>query len=250
MVIKLKNKKNDYSKLERKLYMYIVAIVVVAIVFVLYIRSMIRGKLGDWILSILENKYDLNHLDAMKLYQYSIRNNIDIFIYVAIVISILILCRVMLSKFAKYFDEINTGIDVLIQNEDKQIELSAEMDVMEQKLNTLKRTLEKREQDAKLAEQRKNDVVMYLAHDIKTPLTSIIGYLSLLDEAPDMPVDQKAKYVHITLDKAYRLEQLIDEFFEITRYNLQTITLTKTHIDLYYMLVQMTDEFYPQLSAH
>ncbi|WP_338377627.1 sensor histidine kinase, partial [Enterococcus faecium] len=150
----------------------------------------------------------------------SIRNNIDIFIYVAIVISILILCRVMLSKFAKYFDEINTGIDVLIQNEDKQIELSAEMDVMEQKLNTLKRTLEKREQDAKLAEQRKNDVVMYLAHDIKTPLTSIIGYLSLLDEAPDMPVDQKAKYVHITLDKAYRLEQLIDEFFEITRYNL------------------------------
>ncbi|HBH6497688.1 TPA: vancomycin resistance histidine kinase VanS, partial [Enterococcus faecium] len=87
-----------------------------------------RGKLGDWILSILENKYDLNHLDAMKLYQYSIRNNIDIFIYVAIVISILILCRVMLSKFAKYFDEINTGIDVLIQNEDKQIELSAEMD--------------------------------------------------------------------------------------------------------------------------
>ncbi len=99
---------------------------------------MIRGKLGDWILSILENKYDLNHLDAMKLYQYSIRNNIDIFIYVAIVISILILCRVMLSKFAKYFDEINTGIDVLIQNEDKQIELSAEMDVMEQKAQHIK----------------------------------------------------------------------------------------------------------------
>ena len=171
-------------------------------------------KLGDWILSILENKYDLNHLDAMKLYQYSIRNNIDIFIYVAIVISILILCRVMLSKFAKYFDEINTGIDVLIQNEDKQIELSAEMDVMEQKLNTLKRTLEKRA-GCKAGRTKKNDVVMYLAHDIKTPLTSIIGYLSLLDEAPDMPVDQKAKYVHITLDKAYRLEQLIDEFLRL-----------------------------------
>jgi two-component system sensor histidine kinase VanS len=174
----------------------------------------------------------------------------DIFIYVAIAISILILCRVILSKLAKYFDEINTAIDILIQNEDKQIELSAEMEFMEQKLNTLKRTLEKREQDAKLAEQRKNDVVMYLAHDIKTPLTSVIGYLSLLDEAPDMPVEQKAKYVHIALDKAFRLEQLIDEFFEITRYNLQTITLTKKHIDLYYMLVQMTDEFYPQLASN
>lgn len=65
----MKNKKNDYSKLERKLYMYIVAIVVVAIVFVLYIRSMIRGKLGDWILSILENKYDLNHLVLLQSFK-------------------------------------------------------------------------------------------------------------------------------------------------------------------------------------
>ena len=61
----------------------------------------------------------------------------------------------MLLKFVKYFEEINTGIDILIQNVDKQIELSAEMEFMEQKLNTLKRTLEKREHDAKLAEQRK-----------------------------------------------------------------------------------------------
>ncbi len=247
---KNKNKKTDYSKLKRKLYLYLVVIVMAAFVFVLFLRLFFKGRLGEWIVRFLENSFYLERQDAMKIYQYSIRNNIEIFIYVAIAISILILCRIMLAKFAKYFDEINTGIDILIQNEDKQIEFSAEMGFMEQKLNTLKRTLEKRELDAKLAEQRKNDVVMYLAHDIKTPLTSVIGYLSLLDEAPDMPVEQKAKYVHITLDKAYRLEQLIDEFFEITRYNLQAITLTKKHIDLYYMLVQMADEFYPQLAAN
>lgn len=246
---KNKNKKIDYSKLKRKLYQYILTIVMAAVVFVLFLRLFIQGTLGEWIVRFLENSYHLERWDAMIIYQYTIRNNIEIFIYVAVAISILILCRVMLLKFVKYFEEINTGIDILIQNEDKQIELSAEMEFMEQKLNTLKRTLEKREHDAKLAEQRKNEVVMYLAHDIKTPLTSVIGYLILLDEAPDMPREQKAKYVHITLDKAYRLEQLIDEFFEITRYNLQTITLTKKHIDLYYMLVQMTDEFYPQLAA-
>lgn len=246
---KNKNKKIDYSKLKRKLYQYILTIVMVAVVFVLFLRLFIQGTLGEWIVRFLENSYHLERWDAMIIYQYTIRNNIEIFIYVAVAISILILCRVMLLKFVKYFEEINTGIDILIQNEDKQIELSAELEFMEQKLNTLKRTLEKREHDAKLAEQRKNEVVMYLAHDIKTPLTSVIGYLILLDEAPDMPREQKAKYVHITLDKAYRLEQLIDEFFEITRYNLQTITLTKKHIDLYYMLVQMTDEFYPQLAA-
>ncbi|HHL4893846.1 TPA: vancomycin resistance histidine kinase VanS [Bacillus thuringiensis] len=246
---KNENKKIDYSKLKRKLYQYILAIVMAAVVFVLFLRLFIQGTLGEWIVRFLENSYHLERRDAMIIYQYTIRNNIEIFIYVAVAISILILCRVMLLKFVKYFDEINTGIDILIQNEDKQIELSAEMEFMEQKLNTLKRTLEKREHDAKLAEQRKNEVVMYLAHDIKTPLTSVIGYLILLDEAPDMPRKQKEKYVHITLNKAYRLEQLIDEFFEITRYNLQTIMLTKKHIDLYYMLVQMTDEFYPQLAA-
>lgn len=97
---------------------------------------------------------------------------------------------------------------------------------------------------------RKNDLITYLAHDLKTPLTSVIGYLSLLDEAPDMPALQKEKYIHIALDKADRLEKLINEFFEITRYNLQQIDCEKETIDLCYMLVQMTDEFYPLLNAH
>lgn len=95
---------------------------------------------------------------------------------------------------------------------------------------------------------RKNDLITYLAHDLKTPLTSVIGYLSLLEEVSDMPPEQRAKYVHITLDKANRLEKLVNEFFEITRYNLQQIHLEKEQIDLYYMLVQIKDEFYPILS--
>jgi two-component system sensor histidine kinase VanS len=251
LVIKLKNKKPDYSKLKRKLYLYTLVVVVAAVGFVLLLRWFIQeqGVVGDWAVRFLSNSFFLEWQDAMRIYQYAIRNNMPILVFVAIAVCMLILWRLMLSKFTKYFDEITNGIDTLIQNDDKQIEFSAEMEFMEQKLNALKQVLERREQEAKLAEQRKNDLVMYLAHDIKTPLTSVIGYLSLLDEAPDMPAEQKAKYVHITLDKAYRLEQLIDEFFEITRYNLQTVTLTKRNIDLYYMLVQMADEFYPQLAA-
>ena len=65
-----------------------------------------------------------------------------------------------------------------------------------------------------------------------------------------MPALQKEKYIHIALDKADRLEKLINEFFEITRYNLQQIDCEKETIDLCYMLVQMTDEFYPLLNAH
>ena len=94
---------------------------------------------------------------------------------------------------------------------------------------------------------RKNDLITYLAHDLKTPLTSVIGYLSLLDEAKDMPEKQREKYIGISLDKAVRLEKLINEFFEITRYNLQQIVLERETTDISYMLMQMTDEFYPVL---
>lgn len=97
---------------------------------------------------------------------------------------------------------------------------------------------------------KKNDLIAYLAHDLKTPLTSVIGYLSLLEEAPEMPAEQKAKYVRISLRKAQRLESLINEFFDITRYNLHEIHLDKETIDLSYMLRQMVDEFYPLLQNH
>lgn len=97
---------------------------------------------------------------------------------------------------------------------------------------------------------KKNDLIAYLAHDLKTPLTSVVGYLSLLEEAPDMPDEQRAKYIHVALNKSLRLESLINEFFDITRYNLHQIELEKENIDLSYMLRQMTDEFYPVLESH
>lgn len=117
-------------------------------------------------------------------------------------------------------------------------------------MTEIKSSMQRNEQMLKDETSRKNDLIVYLAHDLKTPLTSVVGYLSLLDEAGDMPSAQRKKYITIALDKALRLEKLINEFFEITRYNLQQIILEKETIDLHYMLVQMTDEFYPLLNAH
>ncbi len=97
---------------------------------------------------------------------------------------------------------------------------------------------------------RRSDLITYLAHDLKTPLTSVIGYLSLIDEVPDLPAEQRCRYVGITLDKALRLEALINEFFDITRYGLAHIELELAPVDLSFLLVQMADEFLPALSAH
>lgn len=118
------------------------------------------------------------------------------------------------------------------------------------KIGKLQADVQEKQKKLKEENERKNDLITYLAHDLKTPLTSVIGYLSFLDEVPDMPHLQQTRYIHVSLDKARRLETLVNEFFEITRYNLQEIWLEKEQIDLYYMLVQMADEFYPILKSH
>lgn len=152
------------------------------------------------------------------------------------------------KKTVNFIEEIAVASSLLVSQDDEPIQLPARLREIEDSMNQIKRTARKNERDAREAEQRKNDLVMNLAHDIRTPLASVIGYLNLLDEAPDMPKEQRAKYTGITLEKAYRLEQLIEEFFEITRFNISTIVLQKTTINLTFMLQQMADEFYPLLA--
>ena len=95
-----------------------------------------------------------------------------------------------------------------------------------------------------------SEIIMYLAHDIRTPLTTVIGYLSLLHEAPDMPEQRREKYVKVALNKAERLEKLINELFEITKYNAHTVIIKKETVDLHCLIAQVIDEIYPTLSAN
>lgn len=138
-------------------------------------------------------------------------------------------------------------LQVIFQKNEQLVHLDKEFKEIETSLNVLKLETMKNEQLAQIEVQRKNDLIAYLAHDIKTPLASVIGYLSLLEEASDMPSEQKEKYTKIALIKAYRLEQLINEFFDITRFNLSSIPLEKEYINIKFMLQQMVEEFYPML---
>lgn len=243
-----KTRKNDYSLFKRKLFFKVFIFILVSIGFLILLSAIFRGKFGNWIVGFLQKTFNLSYYDALTIHQYTFRNNMDIIMLVLMVVFSLIIFRFAISRITRYFDEIAEGMDELMKGSDKEIELSPEMGFLETKLNMCRHILEKRERDAKQAEQRKNDLVVYLAHDIKTPLTSVIGYLDLMSEIPDMPTEQRAKYMEITLEKANRLEKLINEFFEITRYNLQAIVLDKKDFNLSYMLFQMADEFYPMLS--
>ena len=241
---------NDYTNLIGKVFAQMSLIVFAAAITVILLRSIIQRSynLGDSIIRFLMTTFHLRDREALIIYRYIFLNNKGGITFLVILIFLVILLRFSISWFTKYFDEVIAGMDKLVEESDDEIRLSSELDFMEHKLNQIKNNLEKQKKAALDAEQRKNDLVVYLAHDLKTPLTSVIGYLSLLAEAPDMPPEQQAKYVGITLEKAYRLEQLINGFFEITKFNLQTIVLDKEKINLRFMLQQMADEFFPMLT--
>lgn len=101
---------------------------------------------------------------------------------------------------------------------------------------------------AQEAEQRKNNLVVYLAHDLKTPLTSVIGYLTLLREEGAISEELRQKYLSIALSKSERLEDLINELFDITRFNLSSIELEYSTVNFTRMLEQIAFEFQPMLT--
>ncbi|MDR1774448.1 MAG: HAMP domain-containing histidine kinase [Clostridioides sp.] len=154
------------------------------------------------------------------------------------------------SKPWKFLHEIIDGTEILYKKNDSVVELSEPLKDIEVQMNQIKMSFIMSEQAIRVAEIKKNELVAYIAHDIRTPLTSIIGYLSLIKDMPELSLEKRQKYLQILLDRAICLEQLVNDFFEITQYNTQQIEINKQNVDLYYLIIQLTDEFYPMLEEN
>lgn len=165
-------------------------------------------------------------------------------------IGFLIIVIKCLYKTLSYVDSIVDASALLISDKEEDIVLPEDLLDVEKRMNQIKKQARKNLRLAQENEQRKNDLIVYLAHDIKTPLTSMIGYLSLLNEINDMPLKQRVKYINIALEKSYRLEDLINELFDISRFNAETIILSKEELNLTMMLEQIVDDFYPILKEN
>lgn len=171
------------------------------------------------------------------------------FIIIVYMIGCIILILMGFRRSINYFDKLTVAVGQVIADRNRPIELPHEMAIAQNELNNIRMEALADEHAAIAAEQRKNELVAYLAHDIRTPLTSVIGYLALLDEAPDLPEETRKRYIQNAYAKSERLETLINEFFEITRYNLQTISLGRSTVDVRLFLEQVADEFYPQATG-
>ena len=243
--------KNKYRKLKLSVLLqtvFVTALTVLVGTFLLryVIDGVYNDSFGTAFVTIL-TRCNVSQEKAIALYWKLIGNNKDLFTVLGFLLLFSLFFYIALSQMTKYLHQIEKGIENIISESKEPVHLITELKPIENRLNEIKETLKRQELEAEEAENRKNDLVVFLAHDLKTPLTSIVAYLSMLDTHPDMPIEERARYTHISLEKAIRLGELISEFFEITKFNLQNIELEKVELNLSMMLEQLADELYAVL---
>ena len=244
--IRLKN--NDMKKIVKSTFwsfivQCMISLTIMGIIMIILAESRAIFDF-QWLYNIFPHLYDL--LD--NIYELVFERAYFIFIiFGTTLIIVLSLLYKLLNKIFSYVFAVSESADKLFDKNVEYINLPPEMVEVEKKLNHFKTEAIKNERLARENEQKKDELIVYLAHDIKTPLTSMIGYLSLLSEIKDMPQEQRNRYIDIALDKSYRLEDLINELFDVARFNSEKIVLEKEEINLNLMLEQIADDFYPTL---
>ena len=240
--------KNNYRKLKFSILLQTVLVTALTV--------LVGGFLLNYVIDGIYNdsfaktfvrimmSFNVQEQTAIDLYWRLIGNNKTFFMIVGFLLLFALFFYVALSKMTKYLDEIGDGIENILSDSTEPIHLITELKPIEIRLNEIKATIKRQELEAVEGEKKKNDLVVFLAHDLKTPLTSIVAYLTMLESHPEMSEEERARYTHISLEKAIRLGELINEFFDITRYNLQDIELEPVEINLSMMLEQLADELY------
>lgn len=120
---------------------------------------------------------------------------------------------------------------------------------LRRRCRALEEEMEEVRQATQTQQERQKDLVAFLAHDLKTPLTSVVGYLTILASRPDLTAQERGRYTDVALGKAQRLETLLGEFFDISRMELRTEPERREEVGLSLLLEQLTDEFYPLLES-
>lgn len=146
----------------------------------------------------------------------------------------------------------NYGVQCEVEYDDELGSLAANINVLSKTLLAKEKESEKLKEKERVAldiernaERQKNELITNVAHDLRTPLTTIVGYLELIKDDTALSKEDVHKYSGIAYEKSIRLQEMMDDLFEFTKLDNADIKLNKSMINLSGLIMQMTDEFYP-----
>lgn len=146
----------------------------------------------------------------------------------------------------------NYGVQCEVEYDDELGSLAANINVLSKTLLEKEKESEKLKEKERAAldiernaERQKNELITNVAHDLRTPLTTIVGYLELIKDDTALSKEDVHKYSGIAYEKSIRLQEMMDDLFEFTKLDNADIKLNKSMINLSGLIMQMTDEFYP-----
>ncbi|WP_248924664.1 HAMP domain-containing sensor histidine kinase [Paenibacillus hamazuiensis] len=215
------------------------------------LSMLISGIITYALYKILQYYYrtQVKFEDPLAYVRLFIRTVGDINFFLLFFIPLAVLFFFLLTKpYAAYFNEISAGIRHLANGDfDKRVSVASrdEFGDIAADINLAGEKLKQAVARGDFAESSKDQLVLNLAHDLRTPLTSVIGYLDFILKDEQLTKEQARHYAGIAFAKSQRLEKLIDELFEITRMNYGMLPVEKRPIDLTELLTQLSEELFP-----
>lgn len=176
-------------------------------------------------------------------------NTVMILLYVIVGIFIFSVTFLLLQERSiRYIEQICSAIQNISEgdlNTTVDVVGDDECSSMAENLNKMVADIRELIDKEREAERTKNELITNIAHDLRTPLTSIIGYLELLSGGKEMPSDMQKKYIDIAYTKTKRLEKLIEDLFGFTKLNHGKMSMHVGTVDIVKLLSQLLEEFYP-----
>lgn len=130
-------------------------------------------------------------------------------------------------------------------SEEIKIDNSDEFAMLADNINTMQYRIVELIQSERESEKSKNELITNIAHDLRTPLTSILGYLEILETNHNLSDEQKSNYLNIAYEKSKKLGLLIEDLFSYTKLSVGSLNLNLDEFDIVKLLSQLLDELYP-----
>ena len=171
-------------------------------------------------------------------------NKIILFIGIIPVIIVVLLIYILTRRKTKYIKEICSGIEIISQgNLDYRIDKKGvdELSILSDKINSMSIDLKNIMEEERKAQRFKSELITNVSHDLRTPLTSLIGYIQLANDEKTSLKD-KEKYIEISLQKSNKLKNLINDLFEYSKLESGGIKLEKEDINIIEIIEQSIGE--------